>query len=198
LNFISKNSGFTLIEVTVATTISLFVVLMVSITLNFFVNGWQKSREIFQINQKFFFIDSLINLEFNNFVPINYNGKLFIKGGIDYFAFITDETNSNPTGRNEVGYFFKSSKKVLLLCFKTIANEQDIVDYAILENEGSCVEIDDIDKAEFRYIVREPNNNQNSEKVDIDGELPISVALNIKFIVNDKLVEKEIKVSNYE
>ena len=195
MNFTFENKGFTLIELIVAITISLFIVLLVSYSLKFFVYGWNKSKEVFIVNQKYLFLNSLLTTEYNTIIPMNYNGKIFIKGDKNYFIFITDNSGTVYNGRNEVGYFFNKDEKKLKICFLSVNSSNNIVGEDILKEEGKCIDFDNIENFQLGYKTLESDDEEIEE---IDGNVPVEIVANICFKVNNGVIDKKLEISCYE
>ena len=195
MNFTFKNRGFTLIELIIAITISLFIVLLVSYSLKFFVSSWNKSKEMFIVNQKYLFLNSLLTTEYNTIIPMRYNGRIFIKGDKSYFIFITDNSGTVYNGRNEVGYFFNEDEKKLKICFLSINSSSNIVEEDILKDEGKCIDFDNIENFKFSYKTLESGDEEAEE---IDGNIPVEIVADIGFKVNNGVVNKKLEISCYE
>ncbi len=173
--FLKSKKGFTLIEVVVSITLCLIIVLIVSYSLKFFIGNYNKNKNYYLLNQKYLFLNNMLNTQYKNVVPFKSRNKYFIKGNKNFLVFLTSNSATYYPGLNEVGYFYNEEKKKLNICFANITKSADIVDYEVLKDEGKCTEISDINKLKFKYLL-----NVNDDFVnEIDGVYPIEINVNI-------------------
>jgi prepilin-type N-terminal cleavage/methylation domain-containing protein len=185
-----NNNGFTLIELIIAITISLMIILGVSSIFKFVIISWNKTSSDLEALEKMSAIEHMLRTQFENFEPLkNERNRLFFYGNSEELSFATNNSGSYEEGLVFVNYAYNENDKILKICINTIKDYNDVKNVASEKEKLNCFEISNLNKCTRSYDLKN-KNDEISDKMFYSIPNAIIVSMEIKINEKNKLKRK--------